>query len=567
MRSHWFLAALVIGASAPMLSTTARAEPASPPSEDASKSQGPDSPEPVEDSKTPSDEQESTRRVEPAPKSKRGVASEPGPQPRSESAPSDEPRPEPPPGSGDDPRDVDAAEPAPKEKRELPFDAKRDESEAAGTVDVGHPQAQKLHLDEAIRLALSRHPQLITAQERVKAARSKIGQAQSSYYPQIDGTLQYVRASENGSLASFHSIRGMSRVGGSIRDGVRTHHSFNNFLAAVAVQQALYDFGRTQGAVAAERARVKAAQMEAVLTEQTVTFGVVRAFYDVQAARAGVEVAQDLLTTARGVHELAATAKQAGMRSPSEQARAEADVAAAEVRLIRAQAELDLARNRVAFAIGAVGEAYEPVEQPLPMDGVPSQAECIATALEHRPELDALDFERQGLKQDLRSTKARQYPRIDALASVNSRGQFLPAADQDPYQRFNWNAGIVISIPIFQGLLIKKQKEEIRAELDALAGGQEAIRQAVILEVQQALARVRAADAAEKASRKGVRAAEEALETLQERYAGGLASLVELTDIQDAYLSARSQAVQAAYDRYLARAVLSLAMGTPIGTQ
>src|SRR5690606_37052477 len=155
--------------------------------------------------------------------------------------------------------------------------------------------------------------------------------------------------------------------------------------------------------------------------------------------------------------------------------------------------------------------------------------------------------------------------RLDALLSINSRGQFLPAAGQDPYHRFNWNAGVVLSIPIFQGLLVKKQKEEIEAQLDTLGGGQEAVRQAVVLEVQQALARVHAADAAERASRKGVRAATEALETLQERYAGGLASLVELTDAQDTYLSARLRAVRAAYDRYLTRAALSLAMGTPIG--
>lgn len=559
MRSHWFLAGVVIfGVSTSVLTTTARAEPASRRSDEPSGSVRPDAPDRLEGPKDRIDEEaESPRGSEPKPKPK----SEPRPDSEPEPGPSQGPQPD----SDDGAPEVGPVESEPSGKRGLPFDASRDGSEAAPHVEIERPQTQKLRLDEAIRMAMARHPRLIAARERVKAAKSRVGQAQSSYYPQIDGTLQYVRASENGSSASFHSIRGMSRVGGSIRDGVRPYHSFNNFLAAIAVQQVLYDFGRTQGAVAAQRARVKAAEMEEVLAQQTITFGVVRAFYDVQAARAGIEVAQDLLATARGVLELAAMAKRAGMRSPSEKARAEADVAAAEVRLIQARADLELARNRVAFAVGAVGEAYVPVEQPLPTGSVCTEPQCIASALENRPELEVLDFERQGLRQDLRSTKARQYPRIDALASVNSRGQFLPAADQDPYHRFNWNAGIILSIPIFQGLLIKKQKEEIRAQIGALGGGQEAVRQAVILEVQQALARVRAADAAEKASRKGVAAAQEALETLQERYAGGLASLVELTDIQDAYLSARSQAVQAAYDRYLTRALLSLAMGTPVG--
>jgi outer membrane protein TolC len=249
------------------------------------------------------------------------------------------------------------------------------------------------------------------------------------------------------------------------------------------------------------------------------------------------------------------------MRAHSEKARAEADVAAAEVRLIRAKLELEQARVRVGYAMGAVGESYEPTEQPMALGPVPSERDSIKIALEHRPELRALDFHREGLKQNLRSVKARRYPTIDALLGVNSRGQFLPAADQDGYQRFNWNAGIVVSIPIFQGLLIRKQNEELSAEISAVDGGQEAIRQAVILEVKQALAAVRAADAAGQASQKGVAAAAEALETLKERYAEGLARLVEVTDVQAAYLSARSQVVQATYDRYAARAALSLAMG------
>src|SRR5690606_17980663 len=176
---------------------------------------------------------------------------------------------------------------------------------ASSTGSTAAPaDVKRLQLDDAIEMALRRHPQLVSARQQVLAAEARVGQAQSRYYPRIDGWLQYLRASENGSLAASFSVPGLSRVGGSIRDGVEPRDSFNNFLAAVIVQQLIYDFGRTQGAVGAQRAFVKAAKMNEEMVKQTVTFGVMQAFFAVHAARHAVRVAEDTLKTTLNVLEL-----------------------------------------------------------------------------------------------------------------------------------------------------------------------------------------------------------------------------------------------------------------------
>jgi len=418
-----------------------------------------------------------------------------------------------------------------------------------------------LTLEEAIELALKRHPRLAAARHQVTAVKSRIGQAQAAYMPQIDAGLQYVRASENGSTASVHSFPGMSRTGGTRRMGVTATDSFNNYLAVLAVNQVIWDFGRTQGAVGAQRAAALAAEMELTQVEQTVVFEVMRAFYDVRAAREAVRVADDIYVSAQAILELANAAREVGLKPPSESARAEANVAAAEVARIRANARLEVAQAAVAGALGMPSAAYEPRED-IPAPGtVPDEDRSIEIALDNRPELQVLGYRRQGLEQDLRRVKAQRYPQLDARASVNSRGQFLPTAGQDPYQQFNWNIGVVVSIPVFQGLRVKKQKEEIEAQVGVVDSNHEMVRQAVVVEVRQALAAVRAADAAAVASLRGVEAARSALETLESRYREGLAKLVELTDAQATYVQARSQLLEATYDRYLSRAVLSLTMG------
>ena len=427
---------------------------------------------------------------------------------------------------------------------------------------------KRLPLTEAVELALRRHPQLVAARERVSSAETRVGQAQAAYLPRVDGWLQYLRATENGALTSFMGgMPGFTRVGGSIRDNVEWHHSFNNFLVAIIARQQIYDFGRTAGAVGARKASVKVAKMEEKLVEQVVVFGVTQAFYEVRAARETVRVAEEALKNSEGILELAAAGFEAGLRPPSEKARAEADVAAAEVALIRANLELDISRARVANAIGVAGQAFEPADRELPQPApVAELDESVDIALRNRPELRAIDFRREALSQNLRSVRGRQYPDIYSLFGVNSRGHLNAnhPSGHESYQRFNWNVGVIVNIPMFQGLAVRKQKEEIRAEMRALDGDQEAVVQAVILEVKQAMAIVRAADEAARAAQKGVEAADVALETSRGRYRAGLANLIELIDAQAAYVEARSQHVRATYDRHLARAVLAFSMGQSV---
>lgn len=410
-------------------------------------------------------------------------------------------------------------------------------------------------------LALNRHPRIVAARNQTAAAEAQVGVAKSRYYPLVHVWLQYLRATENGNNASFYSVPGLARVAGSVRDGVGQFDMFNNYHAAATVHQLLHDFGRTQGEVAAQKALVEGAKMNERLVEQAVIFGVTRAYYEVLAEQERLRVAEEAYTRAQRLLEIVAAGEQAGLRQPSEKARAEADVATAEVARIEALAALDVARAQFANALGLTEAGFEPAgEEPTPPTNI-TEAEAIAAALQNRPELKALDLQRQALNERLRAINAGHYPRIEAIGVLQSRGQFL-GGEQYDYTSFNWSAGVVVHVPIFQGYLVTEQAKSVQAQLQALESGREAIRQAVVLEVKQALARVRSADEAERAAQKAVEAAHVALETSEGRYRTGLAALIEMTDAQGAYISALSGAVRASYNRRFARAALELAIGT-----
>ncbi len=495
-------------------------------------------------------------------------ASEPAPEGPAEPPAQPETEPEPEPDSGKPEPEPDPPVPEPKGDQAPPekTDAIRSPVEVTPVEDAPAEEtasgATTLTLEQAIALALKQRPRLKSVKHDVTALRTQVDQAKAAYYPRVDGSAQYVRATENGNTVSFHSVRGLSRVGSGRREGVRGFDSFNNFLVGVAVQQQIYDFGRTQGAVGERKAAVMAAEHVRIQAEQQITFEVARAYYDVLAAREAVDVAKDVYVTTQNILELANASQGAGLKPVSEGTRAKANVATAEVRLVRAEGALQAAQARFAGALGNAMGNYEPARVDVSSASLPGEKQAIAAALTNRPELAILDANRKQLDASMKGARGQQLPRIDAMAGVHSRGQLMPRpADEPSFQNLNMNIGIVVSVPIFQGLRIRKQKEELDARIASVMETRDEVSQAVVVEVRQALANVRAADKAVVAAKTGVEAAEVALTTLAARYSEGLARLVELTDAQSTYVAARLQLVDANFDRLIARAALKLAMG------
>ena len=107
-------------------------------------------------------------------------------------------------------------------------------------------------------------------------------------------------------------------------------------------------------------------------------------------------------------------------------------------------------------------------------------------AYENRPELKALIARRIAAEKAVYVAKTGYFPILTGNASWSWSGE--------DFDRFNtrdgaWNAGMTLSIPIFNGFLTKSQVSEAKANLRILAANEEALRQNVLLEVQQVISR------------------------------------------------------------------------------
>jgi len=125
-------------------------------------------------------------------------------------------------------------------------------------------------------------------------------------------------------------------------------------------------------------------------------------------------------------------------------------------------------------------------------------------------------------------------------------------------------AGINISLPLFDGFRVKSnidlaQAQERLAELQLRQQ-----REAVALDVARARAELRRSQAVFAARRQNSAEAAEAFRLASLRFSRGLSTQLEVSDAQLALLTAESTEARATYDLFLASADLARALGQPI---
>jgi outer membrane protein len=422
--------------------------------------------------------------------------------------------------------------------------------------------AAPLEYVEALRSAISRHPLTQAARSRSVAASARAGQASSLYWPQIFAQGQYIRATQNGSSSEYLGFPDLVRLPSNTPKGLAEEQMLNNYIVAATVHQLLYDFGKTGGAVGAQQALHQASRMQERVVEQSVAFGAAQAFFASLTSRALVRAAEESEKRTAQTLEYARAGHRAGLRPPHEVARAEADSAAAQLGLVRAQAALELSLVQLGRAVGATSEPVEPIAAPPLPESVPTEEQALAAAMQARPELLALQAQRRAIDEQIRSAGAGHLPSIEATGSLNTRGQFYTPRGQTAFDVFNWDVGVLVRVPVFQGFLVQERVREANAELAALLRVQEDARQGVLLEVKQALLGVRSAREAQAAARKGLEAARTSLQMSLTRYQTGLANIVEASDAEAAYEAAQAAAARAEYDAHTAQAFLQRALGT-----
>jgi outer membrane protein len=418
------------------------------------------------------------------------------------------------------------------------------------------PTARVVRLDDAVETALRHQPAVLQAQATTRAAEGRSTQARAGLLPQVNAsaTVQRIHGNRSATTTTAPGAAG----GVAAPATAPTASTYDYFSAGVSASQLLWDFGQNYGRWRAAETQVAAQRASERTAEQQVLFGVRRAFFQARASRSLVLVATETLANQERHARQIEGFVTVGTRPDIDLVQARTDTANARVALINARASYDVAKAQLNQAMGTVGDVdYDVGDEDLAaIDGedLPAAA-LVDRALAARPELVALDRQREALERTARALKGGYGPTLSAVGGASESGPSLDSLAP------SWNIGATLAWPIFQGGLTTGQVREAQANLDVTRAEADAERLQIRFDVAQAQLNVRGAKATIEAAGDALANARERLRLAEARYASGVGSAIELGDAQLALTSAAAQSVQASFNLSTARAQLLASLG------
>lgn len=398
-------------------------------------------------------------------------------------------------------------------------------------------QLEVVTIDQAVNAALASHPEAQVARASVGIARQRVRQARAPLLPDLSGSASY-------------SYSARDAVGATLSHG----DSYNAGLSAGVL---LWDFGRTRDRWRAAEASAEATAGSAAATVEDLVLGVRLAFIDAREARALIRVAEETLANQeRHLTETEAFV-EIGSKPAIDLARLRTQVADARAARIRAENDYQLAKVRLARAMGVPDAGFEVADVALgPVEGEAARpGQLTAAAGRGRPEVAA---QRAAIRaQSLSVDAARKWflPqfRLGASASYFGEEWAEPA--------WSGSVGVSMSWNLFDGFASSSAAEAERLGLVIEEARLSSVEQGVWQDVEEARIGLASASAQVESAAQGLESARELLRMAEERYQAGVGSSLELADAQLELTTASAQVVRVENDVAAARARLLRALG------
>ena len=325
----------------------------------------------------------------------------------------------------------------------------------------------------------------------------------------------------------------------------------------------VYSGGAIRNNIRAARERVEAGQADLRNTESTLFSQVVAAYMDVLRTEALVALATNNVAVLRTNLEATSDRFQIGDLTITDVAQSRSRLALAEGDLQGAEANLIAAREAY---IRLVGQAPGDLDAPPPLPGLPDTVgEAIVSALENNPNLDAAKQRAEAAGYDTEVAGAGRLPTVSLFVNGEYSDFFGtlggPVAAQFAQSEKTANAGVRVTIPLFQGGLPAARQRQAGARESAALEDVIAAERQLIAETRSTYANWQAANAVIKSAQAAVEAAELSLEGLRAENSIGNRQILDVLNGEQELVNARAQLVTARRNAYVAGFTLLALMG------
>jgi outer membrane protein len=292
------------------------------------------------------------------------------------------------------------------------------------------------------------------------------------------------------------------------------------------------------------------------LTEQSVRFEVIRAYYGLLVARSAKDVADQAIRTAESNVQRVQDRLRAGLVVDSDLLAAQVELSNLRRQQIQAQGDIVIAEAGLDTWMGRPVDVSPQVSGTLTEKTfqIENQDVLIQRALEHRPDYANSSSSVRAAEDRIREARADFLPNARAFASVGISGRNPTSGSSD------YVVGANITFDLFnaerKGRLSEARSAQSSAEAQQTERGNQ-IRLDVVRAVQQFLTAKQQLDVA----RSSVDQAQEGLRIIQDRYDLGLTTITDLLRAQTELVRAQMGVLSSRHAYVVGYAAILLATG------
>ncbi len=373
-------------------------------------------------------------------------------------------------------------------------------------------------------------------------------------------------------MAFYPSVSGS--IGGNFNFGTpNANNSFNNSYG-ISSGVTLYNGKRNKYNVAVSEKNLKINELQVQTIKDDITLRVVNAYLNILYNRESVTIAKDQVAVGKELLKRMKELVAAGTKARNDLFQIEANLAANEDNLVKAENNLDLALLDLALLLQLPNKGFNVQDVQVPVEQarlVYSDSDIIyEKALQWRPEIESAQLNIDNAETTIASAKAGLLPRVTASYSfgtnyLNVQNALNQAGYLDQIKdNRGHSVGVSVSIPIFDKQVTKTsvQKAVIQKEIADYSLEDERTR--LRAEVERAYIDAKTSLKTFDAAKKSVEAQEEAFRTAKERYDLGVLTSYDFDQVRNQLVNAQSAFIRAKYNFIFRTKFLEFYYGLPI---
>jgi len=385
-----------------------------------------------------------------------------------------------------------------------------------------------LNWQGCIKEAAKNHPDLIASGEEIKQSEASKQITASALFPQVD-------ASVNASTASTATNASKSTQADTYNYGV-------------SATQLFFDGAKTINNVKSAAEDIKAAKQSFRFTSATVRYRLRTAFIDLLRVQEMLRITQEIYNIRRENMELITLRYESGLEHKGALMTSEADLASAIYDISQAKRDVEVSQRSLIKEMGRTKLTPIAVEGDFKINDSAEIKPDFEAIVKNNPSVQQLIAQKNAAEFSLRSAYANFSPSLTGSAGANKNGShWAPRGNQ-------WNMGLALSMPIFEGGLRFAQVSQAKAYLNQLKENERSTRDSAVLTLEQTWAILQDAVENVGVQDKSLKATEERSKIAQAQYSTGFITFDNWIIIEDNLVKAKKAFLEAQANKLYAEA-------------